>query len=133
MKFTLDSGQGVLVHAYQSGEVTLKVPTDNPGQPYRVESHSTSLILGGADATERWPVKTMEELVTQHFEPVWQIEPDIVLLGTGERLVFPAMELRQDFVLKGIGLEVMDTAAACRTYNVLAAEGRRVMALLIIE
>lgn len=58
---------------------------------------------------------------------------EIVLLGTGSRLRFPHPALQQPLMAAGIGLEVMDTAAACRTYNILASEGRKVAAALLIE
>jgi len=59
-----------------------------------------------------------------------QQEPEIVLLGSGASLVFPSREVRYLFLNAGIGLEVMDTAAACRTYNILIGEDRNVLALL---
>ena len=133
MKFTLDTAQGILIHACQPGQVTLKIPGDNPGAPYRHEHYSSSLLLGLDNRLEDWPVANITELAIEHLAPIWQNTPDIVLLGTGQKLVFPAMDIYQQFVTRGIGLEVMDTAAACRTYNVLLAEDRRVLALLIVD
>jgi len=133
MKFTLESTQGILIHSYQAGELTLKVPTDNPARPYEEQRYRSSLILSQSNTVTDWPVNQPGELQSHHFEAVWQAQPGIVLLGTGQRLVFPGMDIRQAFALKGIGFEAMDTSAACRTYNVLAAEGRDVMALLILD
>jgi uncharacterized protein len=62
---------------------------------------------------------------------ILDLEPEIVLLGTGARQIFPPGEFGARFLRKGIGVEVMDTGAACRTYNVLAGEQRRVVAVLL--
>ena len=132
MKFTLETTQGILIHAYQPGEVTLKLPSGDPTKPHSTKTYSSSLVLGQGDTPEDWPVSQIEELALNHFDSVWCEKPDIVLLGTGERLVFPDKEIRQRFGLEGIGFEVMDTAAACRTYNVLVSEGRSIMSFLIL-
>lgn len=132
MKFSLETAQGIMIHSAQPGEVVLKLSTDNPATPYRNEIYTTSLLLGGDNLLQDWPVSHVSKLAMPHLEPVWKIQPDIVLLGTGEKLIFPKTELIQSFGTRGIGFEVMDTPAACRTYNVLLAEGRDVMALLII-
>ena len=133
MKFTLDTVQGIMVHSAQAGEVVLRMPNDNPAHPYRKQSYTSSLILGGSDHVEDWSLTHVNELTAEHLEIVWQRQPDIVLLGTGSRLIFPDRDIHQRFGTRGIGVEVMDTAAACRTYNVLLAEGRNVMALLIVD
>ena len=72
------------------------------------------------------------ELGEDHFDAVLATQPEIVLLGTGPTNIFPPRELTFAFARKGIGLEVMDTAAAARTFNVLANEGRRVAAVLYL-
>lgn len=133
MKFTLDTVQGIMIHSAQAGEVVLRLPNENPANPYHKQSYSSSLVLGGSDQVEDWSVTQIAELNLTHLEIVWQRQPDIVLLGTGNRLVFPNTEILQSFGTRGIGVEVMDTAAACRTYNILLAEGRNVMALLIVD
>ncbi|MDH5446790.1 MAG: MTH938/NDUFAF3 family protein [Gammaproteobacteria bacterium] len=133
MKFTLDTAQGILIHSSQPGELILKIPADEPGKPHIKQSFSSSLILGDTNQPEIWAITDVVQLTEKHFEKAWQNQPDIVLLGTGQRLQFPEMEIRQQFGLKGIGLEVMDTAAASRTYNVLVAEDRSVMAFLIVN
>ena len=72
------------------------------------------------------------ELQAAHLEALWYLEPEILLLGTGARLRFPAPDCMAVFLQRGIGMEVMDTAAACRTYNILLGEGRRVVAALFM-
>ena len=71
-------------------------------------------------------------LTSGHFEFLLSLNPEIVLLGSGDSLRFPAPELSRSLAAAGVGLEVMNTSAACRTYNILTAEGRRVLAALLI-
>ncbi len=80
-----------------------------------------------------WPPQSLSELNTSHFLPLYDLKPSIVLLGTGQNLSFPAPALLADFYTKKIGIEVMTTAAACRTYAVLMAEGRKVAGALLIR
>jgi uncharacterized protein len=75
---------------------------------------------------------SLEELALSHFEMLLEDEPELVILGTGTRTVFPPRELTFAFARRRIGLEVMDTAAAARTFNVLAGEGRRLAAVLYL-
>jgi uncharacterized protein len=72
------------------------------------------------------------ELAAEHLERAIALEPEVILLGTGARQHFPAPALLRAMLARGIGLEVMDTAAACRTFNVLASEYRRVVAVLFV-
>ncbi len=72
------------------------------------------------------------ELQPAHLEVLRSLEPEILLLGTGARLRFPPPDCMAVFLQQGIGMEVMDTAAACRTYNILLGEGRRVVAALFM-
>ncbi len=75
----------------------------------------------------------MAELNSAHFEFLLSLKPEIVLLGTGSLLRFPAAELSRCLAPARIGLEVMNTSAACRTYNILTAEGRKVAAALLMR
>jgi len=74
----------------------------------------------------------VDELTASDLEPVLALRPEVLLLGSGPRQVFPAPELLAQLYAARIGFEVMDTGAACRTYNVLVGEGRAVAAALII-
>jgi uncharacterized protein len=80
-----------------------------------------------------WRTTAIEDLTDVDFEPLMASEPELILLGTGERPVFPPRELVFSLARRGIGFEVMDTAAACRTFNILAGDGRRVAAVLIVK
>ena len=80
-----------------------------------------------------WPVRDVATIQERDFDPVFK-EPDeigFLLLGTGPSQVFPDSDIREAFANRNLGLEVMDTGAACRTYNILLAEGRDVAAALI--
>ena len=90
-------------------------------------------ILLLPDRTEDWPVQTMADLTINSLQPLIDFEPSIELLiiGCGASLAPPPLTLREVLRSKGIGVETMDTGAACRTYNVLAGEDRRVGAALM--
>ncbi|MBS4097997.1 MAG: Mth938-like domain-containing protein [Sulfuricella sp.] len=94
--------------------------------------HTESLIVLPNQPVETWPPRCLEDLGTDHFEAVLRHSPEIILLGTGTTLRFPSNEIRRALANTGIGLEIMDTFAACRTYNILAGEGRKVAAALLI-
>jgi uncharacterized protein len=74
----------------------------------------------------------LEGMTITHFERLLEHGPELVILGTGKRAIFPPRELTFAFARRGIGLEIMDTAAAARTFNVLAAEGRHLAAVLYL-
>ena len=93
--------------------------------------HESSLIVLPDEVVRGWSAD-LASLAAAHFEALLIRAPEIVLLGTGERQVFPSPGLYAGLLKAGIGMEVMDTQAACRTYNILAAEGRRVAAAIII-
>lgn len=90
-------------------------------------------IIVTPDKLITWPPQSLTELNATHFLPLFDLQPTIVLLGTGPRLSFPSPARLADFYTKKIGIEVMDTAAACRTYAVLMSEGRKVAAALLIR
>ncbi len=91
----------------------------------------TGLVVLPDEVVAPWAA-SFEGLSVSHFDALAMRAPEIVLLGSGPRLRFPAAGLYASLVKAGIGVEVMDTAAACRTYNILAAEGRRVAAALVV-
>ena len=95
-------------------------------------AYSESIVLTPDDELTMWSDKPIDDLTEADFDSVVGTKPEIVLLGTGVSNVFPPRQLTFAFARKGIGLEVMDTAAAARTFNVLANEGRRVAAVLYL-
>lgn len=91
-----------------------------------------SFVLAPDRAVEDWPVTAVAELDETAIAPILALAPAVAILGSGARLVFPAQQVLAAFLQRGIGLEVMDNAAAARTFNVLASEGRRVVAAFIL-
>lgn len=94
-------------------------------------THSVLLQMGGA--REAWACERFEQLSSALFEPLVRNAPELVVFGSGARLRFPRPAWIRPLIEAGIGVETMDTIAACRTYNILAGEGRRVIAALLIE
>jgi uncharacterized protein len=80
-----------------------------------------------------WPLTNMADIGKEHLRPLMELELEIVLFGSGNRQQFPNMRCLLALSDRGIGFEVMDTHAACRTYNILMAEGRAVATALIIN
>ena len=95
--------------------------------------HESSIALTPDTLLGEWHDTPIAELTETHFARVLETNPEIVLLGTGASNIFPPRELTFAFARRNIGLEVMDTAAAARTFNVLANEGRRVAAVLCLD
>ena len=91
-----------------------------------------SLVLSPQRAIENWPVSHAGALDASHVEAILALQPEVVILGTGARQVFPAAAFMAGFLRRGVGIEVMDNAAAARTYDLLAAESRRVVAAFIL-
>jgi uncharacterized protein len=89
------------------------------------------LILSASQLLTDWPILHWRQLSEGNLEPVFALRPEIVLLGTGAVQVFPPPELMMCFHRRGIGIEVMTTPAACRTFNVLVADRRNVVAALL--
>lgn len=97
------------------------------------EKHEQNLVLLPDSLLPGWSTATVETLTEADMQKLLGLGVEIVLLGTGNRLHFPAGALMRPFAPAGIGLEVMDLQAACRTYNILASEGRRVAAALLFD
>jgi uncharacterized protein len=96
------------------------------------ERYTATIALTPDGLVENFAPPPLDELAISHFETLLEDEPELLLLGTGDRVVFPPRELTFAFARRRIGLEVMDTAAAARTFNVLAGEGRRLAAVLYL-
>jgi uncharacterized protein len=137
VKFELERPTDLRIHAYDTGAITLAVPADLHME-LKVDPEtglcriSESLILTGRQVITEWEPKRLTELTESHLELVLSLDPELVLLGTGAKQQFPAMEILTALHRAQIGVEIMDTAAACRTFNILVAEGRHVVAALIM-
>jgi uncharacterized protein len=122
MKFILDDGNsGHAIQNYGASEITIS------GNVYR-----ENLIVMPDRLIPEWRPNRFEELNQEDFSQLAALAPEIVVLGTGSRQQFPDHELIRPLVDQQIGLEVMATDAACRTYNILMSEGRRVAAALMM-
>jgi uncharacterized protein len=95
-------------------------------------SFTETIALTPEAMIEGFASPPVAELDVSHFELLLATEPELVLLGTGSRNIFPPRELMFGFARRGVGFEVMDTPAAARTFNILAGEGRRLGALLYL-
>ena len=91
-----------------------------------------SFLLAPDRLVEDWPVARADQFDLAAIDALLALEPEVVLLGTGARQVFPPRETQAALLRRQIGIEVMDNAAACRTYNLLAGEGRRVVAAIML-
>ena len=122
------------IRAYQPGEITVTLPPlDNSetAQPVGVEILTDSFIISPRQLIRGWPPLTIEALLAEHLETLIELQPEVVLLGTGHNLQFPESQVLAQLHNQQLGVEIMDTAAACRTYNILMMEGRFVVAGMI--
>ncbi|MDP9044914.1 MAG: Mth938-like domain-containing protein, partial [Pseudomonadota bacterium] len=95
------------------------------------QTYRRSVIVPWAGAVRHWEVDRFEALQEAHFEALAALGPELVIFGSGSRLRFVRPALLKTLIARRIGVETMDTGAACRTYNVLLAEGRAVVAALL--
>jgi len=94
--------------------------------------HTASLVVAAGRIVTDWPLDAIEALAADHLAAILELGPEIVLLGTGRTFTFPEPARLATLHQAGIGVEVMDTPAACRTYNILVSEGRNVVAALVV-
>ncbi len=94
---------------------------------------ASSFIIAPDRVVEDWPISRIADLDASAIQAIADFDPELVILGTGNEQKFPAPTLLLPLLHKGIGVEVMHNAAAGRTYNLLAAEGRRVAAAFILQ
>ena len=121
MKMALDNTSGVnVVSRYQPGQVQV-----------RERIFSTSLIIFPEHIEADWTPRAADNLRTRDFQAIVERTPEVLILGTGETQVFPEPTVFMTLMDLGIGFEVMDNAAACRTYNILLSEDRRAALALI--
>ena len=95
--------------------------------------HETPVLVMPEGEIRPWPAARFEDLTPEQFEGLLDLGPEVVLLGTGDKLRFPHPRLTAALARRHIGVDAMDLQAACRTYNILMAEGRKVAAVLLIE
>jgi uncharacterized protein len=123
MKFTLEGNSSInAIRSYSAEEI-------------RVGEHSIRLscVITADTVIAGWPPAALEEVQLTHLEPIFELKPELVLFGTGARQRFAPAAIRAAFASRGIGVESMDLGAACRTFNILVNEERRVAAALFLR
>ena len=122
MKFTQQRNDGInLIRRYGTDFITI-------GE----EDIRVSCIVSATTLTREWPPRGVDELILEHLAPLFELAPEVVVLATGPTQQFPRAALRAEFATRKIGIEVMEIGAACRTYNVLVGEARRVLAAILL-
>jgi uncharacterized protein len=121
MKLQPDSIQGPSITGYGPGWVAVNG-----------EKFSSSIIVSAMGARLDWDCAHFDDLQASHFEALADMDAELILFGSGEGIRFPNPQWLESLYARRIGLETMDTQAACRTYNFLAGEGRRVVAALLL-
>lgn len=123
MQLSQDPNHGKFyIHSYSPGKIRVND-----------QSYTHSIVLTSTQLIDDWPPQHINQLKPSDFTTIAQVNPEVVLLGTGKQQHFPPAAMMATLIEHNIGYEIMDTAAACRTYNVLVAEGRNVIAALLIE
>ena len=123
MKFIKDNAgrYAQVIRAYEPGRVTVnEIPL------------TRSFIVTSDQLVTDWPPRRFEELTAEHLKAALALDPEILIIGTGDKQHFLSGELMGALNRGTMGVEMMDTAAACRTYNVLLSEGRKVVAAILI-
>ena len=121
MKMIPDALQGATITGYGPGWIAV-----NGVQ------HTGHLLVSSQGPSVPWEVESFDALNTSHFEALLALQPELVLFGSGDSIRFPQPQWLQSLYSQRVGVETMDTQAACRTFNFLAGEGRKVVAALLV-
>lgn len=139
MKFSLDEPANIcIVRAYGPGYIKLNMPTSVGGEAELSKEDGESVqtvyrsVIISPNRLEEWSPSCFVELEKSHFQAFLGLEPEVVIVGTGERPHLPSPSLMEPLLRQQVGVEFMATPAACRTYNILVGEGRRVIAALLM-
>ena len=95
--------------------------------------YAHAVVLSSDGAISEWSAQSFDDLEAHHFSQLVDLKPELIIIGTGKRQRFPKPELLKALISAKIGFEIMDSQAACRTYNILVGEGRQVLLALIVE
>lgn len=122
MKLSEDYTHGsYVIRAYTQGAITVNN-----------RDYQKSLLLANHTLQPDWPVQHIDQITPQHWLQILELEPQVIIIGTGERIHFPHPSSYATVIERGIGVEFMDSMAACRTYNILLSEDRSVVAGIIL-
>ena len=97
------------------------------------EKIESSVVLNSRGLRFAWDCAAFDQLDASHFAKLVELDAELIIFGSGQRLRFPKPVWLAPLMARRVGVETMDTAAACRTFNILAAEGRHVVAALVVE
>lgn len=122
MKFQPDRSDAQTISGYGPGWIGIDA-----------ERITASVVVGSGGLRLPWHCARFEDLTAAHFAQLAELETELIVFGSGVRNRFPPPAWLQPLMARRIGLETMDTQAACRTYNILAGEGRNVVAALLLE
>jgi uncharacterized protein len=122
VKLDLDKSGGNLIRGFAGGAILIGA-----------ERFTGPVIVAVDRIVRDWTPPAVEQLALADLAPVLELGPEVILLGTGASQRFPAPAVTTGILRQGVGIEIMNTAAACRTYNVLASEYRRVVAALFVS
>ena len=122
MKFQPDRSNAQTISGYGPGWIAVEG-----------ERITQSVLIGSRGLREPWPCTRFEDLTAEHFAQLAGLEAEVIIFGSGTRNRFAPPAWLAPLMARRLGLETMDTQAACRTYNILAGEGRNVVAALILE
>ena len=124
MKLQPDKSNSLTINAYGPGWIEVN------GEKF---THSLIVSSLKGAVPEKWAVSQFGALNSEDFAPLAKSGAELIIFGSGQRLRFPQPSWLAPLMAMGIGVETMDTAAACRTYNILASEGRKVVVVLLLE
>jgi uncharacterized protein len=122
MQFTREQNSAITVRQVEPGQ--LRIGNDIV---------RNNVLLTVDREIRKWPIKDIEQLAESDLDPILEAAPEMIVVGTGWKSVFPPRQIVFALARRGIGFETMDTPAACRTFNILINEGRRAAAALIVE
>lgn len=126
-------------------KITMKFAEDHNTANYKISGyendniainglpHSQSLVLSPMELTKDWAPSQYSDLTAEDLDAIYAMEPEIIIIGTGKNQIFPSADILRRLAKEQIGYEIMDTQAACRTFNILMAEDRTVVAGLFLK
>ncbi|NOZ53554.1 MAG: hypothetical protein GXP08_10505 [Gammaproteobacteria bacterium] len=138
MQFSQDQDvASYTIRAYAVGKIDIVAPAGGMSsgsqpraqQPYVMTS---SFIMTATCLIDDWPPQSVKQLSDDNLKLIVALAPEMILLGTGNTLQFPASHLTVELMAQGIGVEIMTTPAACRTYNILVNENRNVALAILL-
>jgi len=122
MKISLaTTSQKFAIRAYEKGKLIINE-----------QAYCNNLVITPEQLIPDWRPQSIEDLTSRDFDEILALKPSMIILGTGEKQVFPSASLYAEATNAGIGVEIMNTPAACRTYNILMSEGRSIAAALMM-